>query len=97
VSVRPAGRRRWPESEAMRPALAASMKRPRRARVACRLKSGLGACGRPSLARDGGGFGGGEVECKGAIMPGVGLRARNRERGPGAVLAPPSFFHPRQC
>ena len=24
--------------------------------VACRLKSGLGACGRPSLARDGGGF-----------------------------------------
>ncbi len=28
-------------------------------------------------------------------MSSVGPRARNRERGPDVVLAPPSFFHPR--
>jgi len=42
-------------------------------------------------------FVGGEVKCKGAIMPGVGPWARNRERGPGVALAPPSFVHPQRA
>jgi len=50
---------------------------------------------RSGLAGDGG-FGG-EVECRGVTLPGVGPLAKNRERGPGIVLNSPSFFHPQRA